>query len=157
MIPITPVQNVEGIWCFTSRGVTTWDLWVRHGTTWWTTSCWIETLPRVKRVPTFKVECRRPGYVDDPTRRTHGKCYDERILEWCLGFSSQTRRKEYSILQMDMQNKACSWQKYWERSVSRGFSQKEGINYEETFSPVAQYTSIRAIMALASMMKWDLH
>ena len=37
------------------------------------------------------------------------------------------------------------------------FYQKEGINYEETFSPVAGYTLIRAIMALAFMMKWDLH
>ena len=37
------------------------------------------------------------------------------------------------------------------------FYQKEGITYEETFSPVARYTSIRDIMALASMMKWDLH
>ena len=36
-------------------------------------------------------------------------------------------------------------------------SLKEGIDYEETFSPVARYTSIRATMALASMMKWDLH
>ena len=34
---------------------------------------------------------------------------------------------------------------------------KEGIDYGETFSPVARYTSIRTIMALASMMKWDLH
>ena len=41
--------------------------------------------------------------------------------------------------------------------MSRGFSQKEGIDYEETFAPVARYTSIRAIMALVSMMKWDLH
>ena len=41
--------------------------------------------------------------------------------------------------------------------MARGFYQKEGINYEETFSPEARYTSIRAIMALASMMKWDLH
>ena len=41
--------------------------------------------------------------------------------------------------------------------MARGLSQKEGIDYEETFSLVAQYTSIRAIMALASMMKWDLH
>ena len=38
-----------------------------------------------------------------------------------------------------------------------GFSQKEGIDYEETFAPVAWYTSIRSIMALASMMKWYLH
>ena len=35
-------------------------------------------------------------------------------LEWCLGYSSQNIRKEYSILQMDMQNKACNWRKYWE-------------------------------------------
>ena len=41
--------------------------------------------------------------------------------------------------------------------MARGFSQKEGINYEETFAPATRYTSIRTIMALASMMKWDLH
>ena len=41
--------------------------------------------------------------------------------------------------------------------MARGFSQKEGIDYEETFSPVARYTSIRTIMELASMMKWDPH
>ena len=40
--------------------------------------------------------------------------------------------------------------------MARGFSQKEGIDYEETFAP-GRYTSIRTIMALASMMKWDLH
>ena len=43
------------------------------------------------------------------------------------------------------------------RFVARGFSQKEGIDYEETFALVAKYTSIRTIMALASMIKWDLH
>ena len=41
--------------------------------------------------------------------------------------------------------------------MAKGFSQKEGIDYEETFSLVAWYTFIIAIMALASMMKWDLH
>ena len=50
-----------------------------------------------------------------------------------------------------------SIEKYKARFMAREFSQKEGINYEETFSPVARYTSIRTIMALASMMKWDLH
>ena len=50
-----------------------------------------------------------------------------------------------------------SIEKYKARFVARGFSQKEGIDYEETFSPVGRYISIRTIMALASMMKWDLH
>ena len=50
-----------------------------------------------------------------------------------------------------------SIEKYKERFVARGFSQKEGIDYEETFALVARYTIIRTIMALDSMMKWDLH
>jgi hypothetical protein len=41
--------------------------------------------------------------------------------------------------------------------VARVFSQKEGIEYEETFSLVARYTSIRTIIALATKMKWKLH
>ena len=50
-----------------------------------------------------------------------------------------------------------SIEKYKARFVARGISQKERIDYEETFAHVAWYTSIRAIMALATMMKWDLH
>jgi hypothetical protein len=41
--------------------------------------------------------------------------------------------------------------------VAHGFSQKEGIDYEETFSPVAKCTSIRTIISLAAKMKWNLH
>jgi hypothetical protein len=50
-----------------------------------------------------------------------------------------------------------SIEKHKERFISRGFSQKEGIDYEETFAPVARYTSIRTIIALATKMKWKLH
>jgi hypothetical protein len=47
--------------------------------------------------------------------------------------------------------------KYKERFVARDFSQKEAIDYEETFAPVSKYTSIRTIIALAAKMKWKLH
>jgi hypothetical protein len=50
-----------------------------------------------------------------------------------------------------------SIEKYKARFVTRGFSQKEGIDYEETFAPVARYTSIRTIIALVAKMKWKLH
>jgi hypothetical protein len=50
-----------------------------------------------------------------------------------------------------------SIEKYKARFVARGFSQKEGIDYEETFAPVAIYTSIITIIALAAKMKWKLH
>jgi hypothetical protein len=35
-----------------------------------------------------------------------------------------------------------SVEKFKEIFIARGYNQKEGINYEETFSPVAKYTSI---------------
>ena len=41
--------------------------------------------------------------------------------------------------------------------MAHGFSQKEGIDYEETFAPVARYTSIREIMELAAKLGWKLH
>jgi hypothetical protein len=50
-----------------------------------------------------------------------------------------------------------SIEKYKARFVTCGFSQKEGIDYEETFAPVARYISIRTIIALATKMKWKLH
>jgi hypothetical protein len=50
-----------------------------------------------------------------------------------------------------------SIEKYKEIFVARGFSQIEGVNYEETFAPVAIYTSIRSIISLVSSMGWKLH
>ena len=38
-----------------------------------------------------------------------------------------------------------------------GFSQKEGIDYEETFAPRARYTSIGSVLALDAIMKWKIH
>jgi hypothetical protein len=50
-----------------------------------------------------------------------------------------------------------SVEKFKARFVARGFTQKEGIDYDETFAPVARYTSIRVIIALASVLGWKLH
>ena len=41
--------------------------------------------------------------------------------------------------------------------MARGFSQKEGIDYEETFVPIARCTSIKSVLALAAVMKWKIH
>jgi hypothetical protein len=50
-----------------------------------------------------------------------------------------------------------SVEKYIARFVARGFSQVEGIDYEETFSPIARQTSIRTIISLDASMGWRLH
>ena len=48
-------------------------------------------------------------------------------------------------------------EKYKEIFVAHAFSQKEGIDYKETFGPVDRYTSIRLVLALAAVMKWKIH
>jgi hypothetical protein len=50
-----------------------------------------------------------------------------------------------------------SIEKYKARFVAHGFSQNEGIDYDETFTPVSRYTSIRTIISLTSVLGWKLH
>jgi hypothetical protein len=50
-----------------------------------------------------------------------------------------------------------SIEKYKARFVAQGFSQFEGVDYDETFAPVARYTSIRAVISIAAEMGWKIH
>ena len=49
-----------------------------------------------------------------------------------------------------------SIERYKARFVTKGFTQEYGIDYEETFAPVARISSVRAILAVAAASKWDL-
>jgi hypothetical protein len=50
-----------------------------------------------------------------------------------------------------------SIEKHKARFVAHGISQVEGVDYDETFAPVARYTSIRNIIAIAAEMGWRIH
>ena len=50
-----------------------------------------------------------------------------------------------------------SIEKYKARCVACGFTQKEGIEYDETFAPYARYTTIKTIISLAVVFGWKLH
>ncbi|SOV07209.1 uncharacterized protein UDID_18746 [Ustilago sp. UG-2017a] len=43
------------------------------------------------------------------------------------------------------------------RLVARGFTQREGIDFEETFAPVAPLSAIRALLSLAVERNWEVH
>ena len=41
--------------------------------------------------------------------------------------------------------------------VSKGFSQVEGIDYNETFAPIAKMNYICLVLALVASDKWEVH
>ncbi|KAJ3559246.1 hypothetical protein NM688_g455 [Phlebia brevispora] len=47
--------------------------------------------------------------------------------------------------------------KYKARLVAQGFSQVEGINFNETYSPVVRLESLRTVIALGNALDMDLH
>ncbi|CAL1410296.1 unnamed protein product [Linum trigynum] len=50
-----------------------------------------------------------------------------------------------------------SLERFKARVVAQGFSQIHGIDFEETFAPVAKMVYVRSLLAVASIRKWPLY
>ena len=48
-------------------------------------------------------------------------------------------------------------EKFKARFIPCGFSQKEGVDYDDIFAPMARYTTIQSIITLAATQGWNLH
>jgi hypothetical protein len=45
--------------------------------------------------------------------------------------------------------------KYKARLVAKSYAQTYGIDYEETYSPIAKMTIVRAIIAMTTTKRWS--
>ncbi len=48
-------------------------------------------------------------------------------------------------------------ERYKARLVARGFTQTFGVDYNETFAPVAKFVSIRCILATTTIVDMEIH
>ncbi|KAL4291591.1 hypothetical protein GQ457_14G021780 [Hibiscus cannabinus] len=94
--------------------------------------------------------------------------------EWRLAMDDELRAMEtlktWSVVPLPAGKKdiACKWvyrikhkpdgsvDRYKARLVAKGFTQIEGIDYVDTFSPMAKMTSFKMLLALAAIHGWHL-
>ncbi|CAL9000810.1 unnamed protein product, partial [Prunus brigantina] len=54
-------------------------------------------------------------------------------------------------------NSNCIVERYKAQLVAKGYTQKEGLNYTETFSPTAKLITSRCLLTLIAASDWPLH
>ena len=109
--------------------------------------------------------------IQEPT------CFEDTVQmkEWCVGMDDEIKAlKQHNTWELvelpkGKEKVGLKWiykvkyiydgsiQKYIARLVARGYMQCEGIDFNETFAPIARFDTIRTVLAIAAHWKWEVY
>lgn len=123
----------------------------------------------IAEVPEFVMTAQELSSINEP--RTYNEA--KRDSNWQIAIQKEykalTDNGTWELCQLPKGRKAitCKWvfklkldsdgkvASHKARLVARGFTQQEGIDFKETYSPVVKFTTIRLLLAFAT--EWDMN
>jgi transposase InsO family protein len=114
------------------------------------------------------VNCEEPQTLQEALKGDHAKEWKNAMNS---EYSSILKNGTWTLSNLPPGRKAigCKWifkvkknadgsiERYKARLVAKGFAQTEGVDFQETFAPVAKFTSIRCLLAIAAAEGLDVH
>ena len=104
----------------------------------------------VTRPSSFQEEVLQPVWVDAMVDK-NGSIVRNSVLDVVLRLEDKSFVSSNWLYKVKQATDGIV-EKHKARIVARGFSQVEGIDNDETFAPIARYTSIKSILALLTYM-----
>ncbi|KAL0405758.1 UNVERIFIED_CONTAM: Retrovirus-related Pol polyprotein from transposon RE2 [Sesamum latifolium] len=108
--------------------------------------------------PTSSPSTHAPLPVRHSTRLTHKPAWlSDFICNHSSSYSAAQTQEEGHWFPLGLQVETKPTCRYKARLVVKGYSQIEGVDYTESFSPVAKNVTVRIFLSIADAYSWPLH
>jgi len=131
----------------------------------WPRDWWIAT--------NLEVECATVAFLEEPQNIDETLTCENSEWECAMQeeYDSLMKNNTWTLVPLPADRKpvSCKWmfkikqgangevERYKARLVAKGFTQTYGVDYNETFAPIAKFTSIRCILALVALENMEIH